>query len=63
MTIHAVRCKRTGEIIAIQLDGGMCVCRSENECRLITEVETYKDAVRGAVRGLAARILGERHLR
>lgn len=33
-TVHAVRCKRTGEMIGMKLDGGTCVCPSANECVL-----------------------------
>ena len=32
MTIHAVRCKLTNEILATKLDGGWCACVSTDDC-------------------------------
>lgn len=29
---HAIRCKRTGEAIAVSMDGGTCVCASRDQC-------------------------------
>jgi hypothetical protein len=31
--MHAVRCKKTCEPLAMKLDGGWCVCPSADECR------------------------------
>lgn len=37
MTTHAVTCKRTGEPLAIKLDGGTCVCPSIDKCQIMKE--------------------------
>ncbi len=34
MTVHAIRCKKTNEAIAVKLDGGYCVCPSIYDCAL-----------------------------
>jgi hypothetical protein len=35
MTAHAIRCKLTGEGIAMKLDGGICLCYSLADCVMI----------------------------
>lgn len=34
MSVHAIRCKLTGEKIGLKLDGAWCACSSANECCL-----------------------------
>lgn len=36
-SIHQIRCKRTGQGLAIREGGGACVCPSISECRMQTE--------------------------
>jgi hypothetical protein len=36
MTTHAIRCRRTGEVLAILLDGGRaCFCPTDADCALL----------------------------
>src|SRR5712675_2743841 len=34
MTSHAVSCKKTGEPLAMKIDGGLCACPSADQCRM-----------------------------
>lgn len=38
MTVHAIRCKLTGEALAMKLDGGTCACPSASECRMVDAI-------------------------
>jgi hypothetical protein len=40
---NAIRCKRTGQGIAMKLDGGWCMCPSVDECALMTELRVNKN--------------------
>lgn len=34
MSIHLIRCKLTGEPLAILDGGGQCICPSSDECKM-----------------------------
>lgn len=62
MTIHAIRCKKTGEEIAIFLDGRSCACPSADECvmrpaprPLPKKMITFGEALRIALASARAR--------
>lgn len=37
---NAIICKRTGQGVAMKLDGGVCMCPSVDQCALISEEPT-----------------------
>lgn len=53
MTMHAVRCKKTGISLGMKLDGGTCMCPSADECR------EYPNAVLTMNRGKAEKFVRE----
>ena len=55
MTMHAVRCKKTGEALGMKLDGGSCACPSADECREHPRAETLSEFLDRAVTGEESR--------
>ena len=58
MSIHVIRCRKTGAPLAVKLDGGYCVCAA-GSCMVLGEVPQVEDdkllhdqeTLSGAVRG------------
>lgn len=32
MSVHGIRCRHTGEVVGLRLDGGLCACSSTRVC-------------------------------